>query len=232
MYVVTGLTKMKSGICMSVYDTERKCYLRPIPKNLHFEPRQLQGVNLFSVVDFQRDNRIVVKVPPHTEDYPITLNSGERMAVIRKLNNREQLDLLQTISDINVLSIFGRNQNEYYLKSKEGYQRRYFVVSNTGVRSLGTVQVREVSAYLDQYNKVRITFTDNSGIEYEDVSYVNVEQNDWADRLEEYVIKLNKNIAAHRTKYIRLSLARGFKPNEEYEKPVCFLQVSNINCYN
>lgn len=233
MYVVTGLTKMKTGICISVYDTDHGCYRRPIPRNLHFQPDQLQGVSLFSIVSFERDNRVTATILPHAaEDYPITINANERMIVTGQLNRKEQLELLRNICDPDTISVFGCNQNECFLKTKEKYYKRYYVISGTGIRSLGTIAVTSARTYVNQYGKVRINFIDNSGIEYEDISYVNVEQDNWAGRLDEYVIQLNQSISDHRTIYIRLSLARGFDPNGEYGQLVCFLQVSNVNCYN
>ncbi len=215
MYVVTGLTRMSHGrICLSVYDTNLNRYLRPIPPNNKYSEEDLRHLTLFSVVNLNHDNRIHLIQAPHTEDFPVT---NQQLQPVRTLNRVEQLMLLRQISLQSVYNIFGFQNQEPILKQR---WIRNYVLPGTGIRSLGTVAANRVRLYYDNYNKIRVNFTDTSGNTFIEVPFVSNEN----INPDQFTLQLNNCIE----KYVRLSLARPFRP-ENWDFEACFLQVSCIH---
>lgn len=94
MYVVTGITRMKTGICVSVYDVHNRRYLRPIPPSRRFQAQDVAALRLFSIVDLKKDNRWIEIKAPHIEDFPIknnTLSSIRRLDVFVNSKIRHSL---------------------------------------------------------------------------------------------------------------------------------------------
>jgi len=216
VYVVTGLTRMNQGrICMSVYDTDLNRYLRPIPPNNRYSDQDLQLLTLFSVVNLNQDNRIHLIQAPHTEDFPVT---NQHLQPVRMLTRVEQLTLLRGISVQSTYDIFGFQGQEPILKQRG---IRNYVLPGSGTRSLGTVTANTVRVYYN-YGRIKVDFTDTVGNTFTDIPFVCNENID----PDELTLQLRRS----REKYVRLSLARQFRPNN-WDFDACFLQVSCIHGY-
>lgn len=221
MYVVTGITRMNSGICVSVYDLYYHRYLRPIPPSGRFQKEDVANVHLFSVVNLQEDNRNIEINAPHNEDFPVV---NTRLTSIRELKVWEQINLLRQISSSSVYDIFGYDKTNVPFLVR-GYNERYYVVPGNGNGSLGTVQAKfvRVYRYANPYNdriEFRVDFKDKSGNLFTRLKCVAF-----------YPISPMEIYATNGVEiYIRLSLSRSFQPNS-WSFPACFLQVSSVHVY-
>lgn len=168
MLVVIGLTQMKRGICMSVYDLEKNCYLRPIPPTMRFSADDVQNLVVFSRVELERQSRRLSLDRPHTEDVAVR---RVPTAVDTPLTTVEQQQFLNRIAVPSVHSVFKTDHNGPVLQQKNG---RYFVVPGTGYYSLGTVHAKSVNVYTNQFGKVRVDFQDDSDVTYQNVPLVSV----------------------------------------------------------
>lgn len=220
MYVVTGITRMKTGICVSVYDVHNRRYLRPIPPSRRFQTQDVAALRLFSIVDLKKDNRWIEIKAPHVEDFPIKNNT---LSSIRRLDVIEQIKFLRQISVPSVHDVFGYDeQGAPFLK--RGVNQRNYVLPGSGSCSLGTIKANVVKVYNDPYdnNKLRVDFTDSLGNDFFNVPYVSIFQTD-PERLTQSLQDCNEI-------YVRLSLSRSLKPNT-WDFYACFLQVSSIHGY-
>lgn len=230
MYVVTGLTKMKNNrVCLSVYDTESQCYRRPIFEDSQITTYTIQNISLFSIIELTPIQTFTNITAPHTEDFPVEYTM--QFAEVSRLDNNKQLEFLNQISVQSTYDVFGYDFNKKpYLNQKWG---RYFVNRNTGIRSLGTVQASRVYLYYEknfgESRRIRVDFTDVSGNEFNDIPFVSIEQNYWSNPLT-YMQLFNQQQERANQIFVRVSLARPFQPSG-WDRSVCFLQVSCIQCY-
>lgn len=216
MYVVTGLTKMNQNkICMSVFDTVSNQYLRPIPPSTRYSQEDLQQLSLFSVVNLTPDTRTLIKQAPHNEDFPVKEQQPQPIGI---LSLQEQETLLRTISVQSTYDVFGFFNQQPILKQRTN---RNYVVPGTGTHSLGTVAVNTVRVYYS-FNKLKVDFTDLSGNIFTDIPFVSSQNID--------PTIFTNQLSRCRTKYVRLSLARQFRPYT-WDFDACFLQVSCIHGY-
>lgn len=218
MYVVTGLTKMSNDrICMSVYDTVKKSYLRPIPPNNKYTNKDLEKLKIFSVINLDKaiDKAYIIE-QPHTEDFPVL---NQEIESARILNSDEQLEFLHSISHECTYEIYGSHNNDRILKQKG---IRNYVLPGTGTRSLGTVRVESVRIYRNSYDKVRVDFRDIAENTFFDIPYVAYESDD--------IEQLNYRLEQAENKFVRVSLARKLIATN-WEHAACFMQVSCIHGY-
>jgi len=216
MFVVIGLTQMHQGICMSVYDLELNCYLRPIPPTMRFSADDVENLPVFSRVELARSpERLSIK-RPHTEDVAVHRAPN---AVGSLLTTVEQQQFLNRIAVKSVHAVFKSDNNGPILQHENG---RYFVVPGTGLYSLGTVHAKSVKVSTNGFGKVRVDFQDNSGVTYQDLPLVSV------DNINPDL--MTSSLALKANKYVRVSLSRPFQP-AGWPMPACFLQVSGIHGY-
>ncbi len=213
MYVVTGLTRMNTGVCMSVYDTKAKRYLRPIPPSSRFSLEDVGHLQLFSIVQFHAKATSRQIRRPHTEDFEIV---EQRPIVKGILPQPDRIDFLRQISVNSVNQIFGFENGRPVLKR---HGARFYVSPDTGSNSLGTVVARQAKVYRS-YEKIRVSFTDNSGQTFDDVPLVCI------DRID--IERLNRELQCASNTFVRLSLARPFAPTG-WGFEACSLQVSCIH---
>lgn len=213
MYIVTGLTKMRNGVCMSVYDTKCNRYLRPKPPTYPFSTGDVEDLSLFSVVRMTPNHDVQEQIiPPHTEDFPIL---EQRLVSKRVLTPAEQLQLLRQISESSVHDVFGMADDGK--PALRQVRNSWVIHPGCGTRSLGTVKVRWYHSRVDGYNKTRIDFIDDSGGVYRNISYVA-----FREQIPKYFPGAEM--------YIRLSLSRKYRPGN-WDSEECFLQVSSIHLY-
>ncbi|OCA86009.1 hypothetical protein A8F94_14285 [Bacillus sp. FJAT-27225] len=225
MFVVTGLTNMSGErVCMSVYDTEAQCYRRPISQQ-RITQYTVQNIRPFSIVNLVPIPQGVLATLPHIED--VHIQNTPIFREIGRLDQEEQELFLSDISENSVLDIFGHDfWGQPYLNE---YRGKFYVRPNQGIRSLGTIEVDYVRLYEDNFNnrKLKVDFTDMLGNFYSNIPYVSIEQNGWQNR-NDFINTFN--YGENSRKFVRLSLARAFRPDNWHE-PVCFLQVSCIHIY-
>jgi len=203
-------------ICISVFDTRSNRYLRPIPPSGRFTEQDVRHLGLFSIVNLDEDNRDHQFQAPHTEDFSVTNN---QLQPVGMLNREEQLALLRRISVQSTFDIFGYNYQDPALKQ---HRLKYYVLPGTGQNSLGTVQAINVRLYMNAFGNIRVDFTDFNGNTLRDIPFVSY------NAINPEV--LNLQLQRCREKFVRLSLARPFQP-DNWEFRACFLQVSGIHGY-
>lgn len=228
MYIVTGLTKMSNDrVCMSVFDTESQCYRRPMFENrLQITVRTVEYINIFSVIELRPINRIRENLQaPHLEDYIVEYS--EQFREVFRLNITQQLDLLNQITYNSTYDLFNYPGNNPTLLN---YNNSYYVNPGTGRNSLGTIRAQRVRMYIDGYNSIRLDFTDMAGNQFKGVKFVSLVQIQWqyADVLQ--IIEAFNRFRPHQ-RFVRLSLSRPYNPQNGWENPGCFLQVSEVLSY-
>ncbi|MDC7729668.1 hypothetical protein ACTFSO_18905 [Bacillus cereus group sp. MYBK120-1] len=221
--VVTGLTRMNGGrVCMSLYDREAGRYLRPLKGvNTNFTETDLRNIELFSIVNVIESNIQLNTVNPHVED--VVVNQIIYSQPNKFLSDQEIKYFLAAISSMSVNDLFGYNeQGEANLVLDN---RNWGLRPNTGVCSLGTVEVEWYEVYRDYWNKVRIDFIDKDGAKYNHVPLVMKATN---EDIESLIGEYDGNDFDFA--YLRLSLARPYHL-KHWEDTLCALQVSNINIF-
>ena len=106
----------------------------------------------------------------------------------------------------------------------QAFTDRYYVDPSKGLVSLGTVRaaniiLRTVRNSYSGIEEIRVDFTDIRGNAMYDVKFVSVDRVNPEERTEQLI--------GCKVKYVRVSLARKFKPNG-WPMEACILQISNM----
>ncbi|RFB53680.1 dual OB domain-containing protein [Bacillus thuringiensis] len=221
--VITGLTKMNGGrVCMSLYDRDGGRYIRPLKDgNTNFTETDLIDIELFSIVEIEERNNESNPVRPHVEDTVVSKFGYYKPNKV--LSSQEIRKFLATISSISVNDLFGYDEEGESNLVLDN--RNWGLRPNTGMCSLGTVEVEWLEVYRDSWGKVRIDFRDKGGATYTHVPLVMKATN---EEIQSLLGEYDENDFA--VAYLRLSLARPYH-STHWEDTLCALQVSNINIF-
>jgi len=213
--MVTGITEMGSTkVCMSLYNSEENCYIRPLKNGNNFDESDIRGISLYSWVEIIPSNNQGDVEYPHCEDLNI---SYPYFSLVREATESEQYDFFDSTSFESLEDIFGRGN---LIKQNNSWG----VLQGTGVRSLGTVKVKRFEVNKSVYNSkptYRITFEDLDGNKYSNVKLVIKASFQEKDNMVEVYEKENEGDEL----FVRISLARVWN-NGQWKEDMCALQVS------
>ncbi len=228
---ITDLTRMQADhICVAGYLRDGTCTrpLFPWHKPLTESWVWLKGqVVIRPFAEVELDLQEHTPHPPHSEDY---LVSPTYYHLLRHPGTDRRLDLLRKIEDPSVASIFG---------AKIHVDNGWFLLANTGSRSLGTVkpvEVEKVSYALRKNSRwdYRIAFTDASGALYR-LAVTDLAFRYYFDHARLHEKQAPTNIADRMTGtlresevYLRIGLARGW---DRYPDR-CHLQITGVYTFS
>lgn len=155
---------------------------------------------------------------PHVEDCEWTPRSLKKR---RRAQPDEVEDRLRGSAFPSVSEAFGTA-----IEIREG--RNAASLPNTGVRSLATVQARDVRLRMSGSGRPRISFIDKGGAPWPDVPYQDVQAGAHLERCSVCRAVLNQNHEVRLTcGLIRVGLTRPYSVSEA-SPPLCWLQVTSV----
>ncbi|WHP41458.1 dual OB domain-containing protein [Lysinibacillus capsici] len=219
--IVTGITEMSgTKVCMSLYSLEDKRYFRPLKNGYNFDISEILGIDLYSLVDVNPSGDELLMEYPHCEDLNI---ESPYFTFIREYTDKELYDFFTDTAYVDTKEMFGEGS-----LIKQG--RTWGILSNTGKRSLGTVEVDYFEITKDTFNpekpSYRVSFRDLSGELYSNIKFV---IKALPSKKDEMLGEYEKEYEDDRL-FLRLSLAREWN-NGQWEDDMCVLQVSNFACF-
>jgi len=222
--IITDVTRMGgTRVCVAGYSDKTKRNIRPVFAKDNIDESWLYWngeaiIRPFAKIDLkpiaERSD------PPHTEDCIIDPDLKLYKGLIPE-NEREKF--LKSILDSNVESIFGAE-----IQQDHGY----YIHSNGGLRSLGTIQAKVVNLSHKEYDRwdYRLIFRDLSKQEYS-LQVTDLSFQYYVDHLREqkehnpqFISQELKNQLKEAKVYLRIGLARGW---DKYPDR-CYLQVTGL----
>lgn len=228
--IVTDVTQMGgSRICIGAI-SENWETIRPVlpypgidDSFLYFEDQKV--IRPFSRITLELFNH--TEDPPHTEDWGFDPEIRDYRG---ELPEEHRINFFERILDPSVESIFGTKIHEE--------KNRFFIKYGTGVRSLGTIKVKE----LDEINIINsfgiywysISFRDNSGKQY----CMNITELSFRYYVKHlirqgynYFPKISEMIEEKLVNcdiYLRIGLGRRWHPDNSQPKNRCYLFITGL----
>lgn len=222
--IITDVTRMGgTRVCIAGYSEKKKKNIRPVFAHHGIDESWLYWNGEAVIRPFARMDFIPIVErpdPPHSEDCVI---DDDNKVFLGMLSAEEQESFLKSILDASVESIFGAE-----ILNDHGC----YIHSNSGLRSLGTIQAHVVNFSHKEYDRwdYRLIFRDHTDQEYS-LQVTDLSFRYYVDHLREekglspQVISFELKNQLKQTKiYLRLGLARRWEKFPDR----CYLQVTGV----